>query len=226
MHFPIYKAGPPLLIPLMLWVGQQGKSGRVSHLHFKVGICYLEFICSNACVCLSRHCPRPEEMPRKWKEPLLAVILHCVTGGEPARGTLGDSNCPLGFGVVLFFLTKYLWVLLAGLWLEAVREREHQALKMTKHFHLREPSKEGGNEHIFLRESNFTSPACVQMSRTVKGCRMASDIPGEMWMIDVFSLRGLGGSFMQNSEKERNPSLCPPSFHEGLPWTGDGQMWP
>lgn len=51
------------------------------------------------------------------------------------------------------------------------------------------------------------------MSRTVKRHRMASDIPGESWKIDVFSLCGLGGSFMQNSKKERNPSSCPSSFH-------------
>lgn len=45
---------------------------------------------------------------------------------------------------------------------------------------------------------------------------MASDIPGERRMIDVFSLCGLGGSSMQNS-KERNPHSCPSSVQEGLP---------
>lgn len=45
---------------------------------------------------------------------------------------------------------------------------------------------------------------------------MASDIPGERQMMDVFSLCGLeGGSFMQNSKKERNPCFCPSPFHEG-----------
>lgn len=36
-------------------------------------------------------------------------------------------------------------------------------------------------------------------------------------MIDVFSLCRLGGSFMQNLKKARNPSSCPSFFHEGLP---------
>lgn len=40
---------------------------------------------------------------------------------------------------------------------------------------------------------------------------------GERQMIDVFSLCGLGGSCMQNSKKERNPSSCPVLFPEGLP---------
>lgn len=36
-------------------------------------------------------------------------------------------------------------------------------------------------------------------------------------MIHVFSLFELGVGFMQNSKKERNPSSCPSSFHEGFP---------
>ena len=60
-------------------------------------------------------------------------------------------------------------------------------------------------EHIFLRESNFSSPACVQMSRTVDQLWMAPDIPGERRMIDVFSLMWVGEIFMQNSKKKEIP---------------------
>lgn len=52
---------------------------------------------------------------------------------------------------------------------------------------------------------------------------MASNIPGETGMIDVFSLCRLGGSFMQNSKKERKPQLLPFFLSQGpsLNW-----RWP
>lgn len=102
MHFPIYKASPPLLVPLMLRAGQQGKSGRVYYLHFKAGVCYLELICSTVCMCLSRCCPRPKEMPRKWKEPLLAVIFTSYNSRRAYQGDTGRFQPSSGFWGVFF----------------------------------------------------------------------------------------------------------------------------
>lgn len=140
---------------------------------------------------------------------------------EPVRGPWWVPTIPCAFWLFFFFFLNqntcgFYWLDCDG---RQWGERQHWALKMTKHFHLTQPSEEVRNEHIFLRESNFSSPACVQMSRTVDQLGMAPDIPGERRMIDVFSLMWVGEIFMQNSKKERNPSFYRSFFYKAfLSW--------
>lgn len=163
----------------------------------------------------------PRKHQRNRKNFSYSHVCLSVMHQEPVRGPWWVPTIPCAFWLFFFFFLNqntcgFYWLDCDG---RQWGERQHWALKMTKHFHLTQPSEEVRNEHIFLRESNFSSPACVQMSRTVDQLGMAPNIPGERRMIDVFSLMWVGEIFMQNSKKERNPSFYRSFFYKAfLSW--------
>lgn len=143
--------------------GQQEGLGRASHappLSGRRGWPALTRRAVSACpsTCC---CSWPEKCPRELEEPPFAVTVASCGSRETCKGTLVDSAILWAFGAFLFYFFKpntYGFYCLDGGWRQQ-GEREHRALKMTKHFHLWEPPEEGGNERIFLRESHLAGPA-------------------------------------------------------------------
>lgn len=142
MHFPLYKERPPLLVPGCPMPALEEDGAHTS-------VFRQASVTSTVPVCPPTCCQRFQKIPREQKEPFLGVISESQV--EPAGGRFPPSSGPSGH---FFFLQPntcgFYW--LDCDWRQR-GEREYRALKMTKHFHLREPSEKGGREHIFLREA-------------------------------------------------------------------------